>query len=238
MKVSELFDRLATGPLSDLNLSDSKTGKILPEYYKKIINYTNSGLLQLYSRFVLSTKTVMLETKAHITSYHIDSRYSQQSGKECITPYIIDWPHDPFKDDAIKILGVNQEGYGRRPLNDRNDCQSFFTPSPLVLEVPKPIEGASLSIIYQARQEPLKVDIEHPEKVLKCELGIPFYLEDPLINFISSEYYTHMNGQENLAIGLAYHAKYDAACVEILDRDLHNETAYTTDYKFLSRGFV
>lgn len=236
MNVKDLFDRLATGPLSNLDLADEHTGEILPEYYKKLINYTNSGLLQLYSRFVLSTKTVMIETRAHITSYHLDSKYSQESGSTC--PYIIDWPHDPFKDDAIKILGANQEGYGRRPLNDRNNCESFFTPSPLVLEIPNPREGDSISVLYQARHNPLKIFPDNEEETLTQHLEIPFFLEEPLINFIASEYYSHLNGEGNLATGVAYHAKFDAACIEILDRDLHNETSSTTDLKFLKRGFV
>lgn len=236
MQVSDLFDRLATGQLSNLNLADEETGLIEKPYWKKLINYSNSGLLKLYSRFILKEREVLIECRAHITKYELNSKYSLVSNKVS-DPYIIDFPHDPFNDDAIKILGVYDNSGNKYILNDTNNGCSLFTPKPLTLQVPAPVQGSSLSVTYQARHDPLCfTDMSETNLFAQC-INIPFFLEDPLTNFIASEYYSHLNGQENTLKGQEFFAKFDAACIEIEDNDLANETFSTTNEKFYKRGF-
>lgn len=236
MNVRDLFDRLATGPLSNLDLSDERTGSIEKEYWKKLINYTNGGLLKLFSRFILREKDVLIESKAHITKYVLDSKHSLSKGTDKDI-YIMDFCSDPFEDDALKILSVHDQFGKKYVLNDPNRYDSLYTPRPITLQIPLPIEGKIFSLTYQARHDKLMYLPEEETKMMDQEISIPYFLEEPLSNYIASEYYSHLNGQENTLKGQEFFAKFDASCIEIEENDLTNETYSATSVKFYERGF-
>lgn len=237
MLVKELFSRLATGPLSNTAATDDTIETVTEPYYGKIINYTNTGLMKLFSRFVQNEKTILIEQKAHITTYHLDSKYSLLKNI-APHPYIIDFEADPFEDDAIKIIKVSDYLGKHMTLNDPSDPYSLFTPKPLVLQVPNPIHGVALSVVYQARHPEIKYCSSEPQVLLDTVIDIPFFMEEPLMNYIASEYYSHMNGEGNSGKGQEYFAKYEGECAEIESKDLVNETYATTLVKFNERGFV
>jgi hypothetical protein len=133
------------------------------------------------------------------------------------------------------IIAVHDEFGQSLPLNDRAHPYSLFTPQPDILMVPNPQERRPLSVSYQARHRLLDDREGH---ILDQEIDLPFALEGALQSFVAGKTYSHMNGQENLVKAQENMAAYDAICLEILDRDLVNETAYTSHFKLEIRGFV
>lgn len=231
MKLEDLFSRLSYGELSNLSIGNEGRGSIREEDIPKVTAHVNDGLLRIYSRFVLSTKQLLVEQVRHITNYHLIPKYAESSGSDVEWPYIKDLPDDKFLGDLIRILEV-QDDRGKLPLNDTGNPHSLFTPYPQVLQVPNPRAGKPLSIEYQARHITLNNDD------LDQEILIPFVLEGALQSFVAYKIFSHMNGQDNQVKSQEHLNTYDGICVDVEARDLVNATTATSHYKLEERGFV
>lgn len=231
MKLEDLFSRLSYGELSNLSIGNEGRGSIREEDIPKVTAHVNDGLLRIYSRFVLSTKQLLVEQVRHITNYHLIPKYAESSGSDVEWPYIKDLPDDKFLGDLIRILEV-QDDRGKLPLNDTGNPRSLFTPYPQVLQVPEPRAGKPLSIEYQARHITLNNDD------LDQEILIPFVLEGALQSFVAYKIFSHMNGQDNQVKSQEHLNTYDGICVDVEARDLVNATTATSHYKLEERGFV
>lgn len=237
MRVSELFRRLSFGELSNLAMSSEGSGEILEKDFPKLILYTNDGLLSLFTRFILSEKNLILEEVVNVTNYHLKKQFSESSGSNEENHYIKDLITEPFQEDVIKIVEVYDSFGQKRSLNDKDDPWSLFTPQPDTLQVPHPIQGKALGIMYQARHVLLK-DRGNNNEILSQDIDLPFYLESALQLFVASKVYTHMNGQENIAKSQEYEAAYNTKCGEVLAKDLVNNSFHTSFTKLEHRGFV
>lgn len=237
MKVPELLKRLALGELSNLSLADS--GLINVEKIPKIIMYANEGLLRLHTKFVLKEKTLLLEMRENITSYHLLKKFAYSEydindpPSSWNMPYILDNENEPFLEDVIKILSVyNYDGI-KLPINDLHNACSVFTPQPLVLQVTTPVAGKMLSVEYQAKH------IVIPETEFEeVDVDIPECLESALQAFIASKSYMHMNTQENTAKGQQHEMTFESLCQNVIDMDLINMANTTTNTRFEKRGWV
>jgi len=233
MTVEELFTKLSVGELSNLSMSNEGSGQIQEKSQAKLISYTNDALMQLYSRFVLLEKFVVIEMIQGITSYYLMKRFAQSncalvSQDPCYIKDLL----EPFEEDVIKILEV-QDHLGRRvTLNDQSDALSMFTPRPNMLQVPRPVEGLALSISYQARHRKLEPG------VMEAPIYLPEVLEEALLAFVAGKVYSHMNGEENSAKGQEYKGKYEEQCQLVVDRDLVNNTPDTTSEIFKRNGWI
>lgn len=234
MNVTDLFQRLSYGELSNLAIGFEGAGTIPEASRPKIISYLNEGLLSLYSRFVLKESSLILELSDFITSYQFTKRFARSNATPTAgdTLYIVDHIDDPYKGDLIKVLQVTN-GIGERyPLNDPDNTLSMFTPQPNVLQVPNPQTGQVLGVVYQAMHEEIAYDD------YEACIQLPVVLERALLSFIAHKVYHHMNGQENAAKANEYLGIYDGICQEIVDRDLVNSSSSSTGMKFHDRGFV
>lgn len=234
MKVSELFQRLALGELSNLAMSETSQSMLKPEVHAKMILYANDGLLRLYSRYVMSEKSLIIETHEHITSYHMKVKFAESSGSNEPFKYIKDLPAEPFEGDVIKILAVYDGTGTERVLNDSENPSSLFTPQPDQLQVPNPIQGQPLGITYQARHHILK---DTGNDLLQQDIDLPFFLESALQAYVASKVFSHMNGQENKVISQEHMANYEGICAELEVNDLINKTHHTSHRKLEERGF-
>ncbi|AZO48056.1 hypothetical protein [Mesorhizobium sp. M4B.F.Ca.ET.058.02.1.1] len=91
---------------------------------------------------------------------------------------------------------------------------------------------------YQASHRKLDDRIDGPNPLLDQEIEIPIYLENPLRLFVAYKVFCHMNGQENIVKSQEYLGAYEAACLEVEQRDLVNQTFSTSHSKLEQRGFV
>lgn len=232
MKLQELFTQLSHSELSNLAIGQEGNGSIRQADQPKLITHANEGLLRLFTRFILSTDQLIVETRDHITNYHLVRQFAESSESDEPYLYIKDMPGEPFRGDLIRVLEVwGKNGY-RYPLNDTDDVHSLFTPAPEVLQVPRPRTGDILSIIYQARHYELK------NGDLGQEINIPFVLEGALRTFIAYKIFSNMTGQDNLVKSQELLNTYDSICVDIENRDLVNNTFTTSHRKLEERGFV
>jgi hypothetical protein len=142
MLLSELFDRLATGELSQHKFG--KSGAILEDDRPAIINQVNMGLTALHTHFPLVEK---------------EAQVLQQEG---VLEYTLPDP------TVIRIeTAYNAEGV-QVPLNQGMLDGSWFLPAWNVLRIPEPVEGEYATVIYRANHP--KVDLDTVEVVIPPSL--------------------------------------------------------------------
>lgn len=235
MKVEDLFSKLSYGELSNLNIGNEGRGSIQDTAHLKLIGYADEGLLSLYGRFILRESDLIIETRKHITNYHLLEQFAENSGSNEPYPYIKDLPGEKFKNDVIKILTVYDMHGNQLPLNDVDNRFSLFTPMPQTLQVPRPLDGVGYSIGYQARHLPL---VQDPDELLDQEIILPFVLERALQFYIAAKVYSHINGQENQAKSIEHMQSYEGVCIEVQSNDLVSQSFSTSHHKLNDRGFV
>lgn len=235
MQLSTLFRKLSRAELSNLHISNEGSGQIKTDAIPKLIGYTNDALTTLFSRFVLSEKSIIVEMVAHITQYHLLPKYAESSESNEQYHYIKDMMRDRFEGDVIKITSVYDSLGQRRVLNDADNRLSLFTPTPLTLQVPLPIEGEALGVNYQANHRMLR---EEGDNVLGQHIDIPQIFERPLQAYVAYKVYSHMNAEEHKKIAAEHFSNFDAICNEIEEQDQANNTTSASQDKLDMRGFV
>ncbi len=238
MQIQDIFHQLSYNELSNLTLGEDGAGDIKAEDQAKVVLYLNQGLRRLYSRFVLKELDVLVMMYDHITNYHLHPRFAVNytptatdgSDDEPIR-YLLDLPHELFKGDVLKILTAHDSKGHKLPLNDDEAVFSIFTPQANILQVPNPVHGQSLSVLYQANHVKLQGDLEE-------QIVIPDILEEALTAFVAYKVYSHMNTQEMTAKAQEHLTVYESVCSEATDKDLVNSSRSTTSSKFANRGWV
>jgi hypothetical protein len=231
LTVGELFKRLSFGPLSNLSMSNDGDGTIIGAKQLGLIRFANEGLLRLYTRFVLTEKEVILELDEAITQYRLSSEFSVSNGGP--VQYLKDTAEIPFNNDVIKIMAAYSAAGTRYPLNDEHNCDSLFTPRVDTLQVPKPITGAGIHVLYQAKKVITTESISLSEVI-----DIPDVLDEALVAYISHKVYSSMNGQEHTAKSVELLGLFNSVCNDVEARDLVNSSLSFTNDKFSERGFV
>lgn len=241
MNVTQFLARLSRGPLSNLSMSNDGDGTIAETKHPKMVDYLNEALLKLYARFDLLEKELILELDETVTNYKLRSAYAVSTALANPTNphYIQDSVDNPFVDDLLKVLRVYTTSQTDLPLqlalNDDNHPKSVFTPQHDILQVPDPVAGVPLYIMYQASHPVLSGD---GDGYLDAEIIVPTILEPALISYASYLTYSHMNGQEHAAKAAEHLGAYEGLCAEILDRDMVNSSLASTNLKFHDRGFI
>lgn len=235
MILSELFRRLAVGELSNLalvgDLDDNDIRTVREEQQPKIVTYINDGLLKLYGKFMLKESDLVLQTTAGLTQYPLRLAYALTRDDPADTrpAFIQDSVAAPFLGDVIKILEVF-DGC-QVPLNDPDDCRSLFTPQPDVLQVPTPIDGQLISVLYQARHPALTGDD------LAVEIELPAVLETALQSWVAHKTFFHMNTQESQASAQLHLATYESICLEVVENGLVSSDPMLASNRFTKRGW-
>ncbi len=234
MNVREIFRRLSLGELSNLSIGEEGSGNIVEDKQNTIVLYLNDGLKRLYSRFILREANIILEMSSGITNYKLHPMYavsSQIDNRSVCHPYIMDTCEDPFIGDLIRVLSVSNQCGVELPLNDEATSYSLFTPQTDVLQVPVPIEGNILSIVYQAYHTYI------PDNRVDFQVDIPMILEGALIAYIAMRVYQSMNTQEATLNAQGHLSTYEAICLEVETKNLLGTGIKTQTSKFEKNGW-
>lgn len=234
MNLNELYRKLSIGELSNLSISGEGSGTIIESKRPSIVLLTNEGMRELYKKFVLRDKTLMLQMQEGRTTYRLEPRFSvhnaEVSGAK--RPYIIDSHDDPFNDSVIKVLQVYDNWGTELTLNDRDNGASLFTPSGNVLQIPNPLEGCALSVNYQTL--PNEIDGQDLEEII----DIPVVLEKALTSYIAGQVLGNMNTQESNAKSQEHLLRFESICKEAEEKDLLSISSVATNTKFEKRGWA
>lgn len=235
MNLQEFCKRLANGRLSNTNLIEDNNGLTIKLSHRtKVIDAINEGLIRLYTRFILNQKDVVICLRSHINYYHLNSIYSEtlypQDGVEI--PYILDLPGEVFVNDVLKILSVYDYEGTELPLNDNNHSNSVFTPKFDVVQVPEPVTGKLINVVYQAKHILLSVGDPLEEIVL------PEPLYGALEAYVAHLLFADINSDDSKVKSDKQLLKFEQICSEILMTDSVSTTTIQTNSKFQNRGWV
>jgi hypothetical protein len=235
MILSELLSRLAKSELSNLSLVDEDTQDIRPASRAKVIGYVNEALLRLHSRFVLREDDVLVQMFEQITTYELKAQFAQSYAGDIDVPYryIIDGTGpEKFKDDVIRVTGAF-DSYGEElELNNQMAPTSLFTPRPKVLQVPVPMPGQVLSVVYQAKHPLLSAtDLDE-------EVEIPEVLVGGLTAYVGYMAFNFLGGAENMGRATGFMQVYDKICMEMEEKDGMGTTTRSHSDAFEMKGWI
>lgn len=234
MNLTELYKDLSHGKLSNLSMSNESNGTISVGGKPKIILATNEALLRLHTKFVLKENSLLLELVDHITNYHLLSKFAESTDPQVQPyPYIKDLGREPFEEDVVRILLVQDEFGCTLPLNDEGQVESVFTPQGNVLQVPRPSEGRVLVVMYQAKHARL---VDNGDETQEIEL--PDCLQEAMRCYVAYHIFCGIGTQEATAKGQEHLMMYEALCQDALSQDLVSTSLSVTSNRFTLRGWV
>lgn len=222
MLLSEIFEHLHDAELSQLNLGIEG---IEEQHYPKIIRYINLGLIELYKKFDLRTRELILQMHDNITEYWLtyDFAESNVGGAEPVK-YIMDGSDpSPFADDVLQVSTIWRENGDQLPLNDANRDESVFTPEDKMVQIPTPIDGDVLSIIY--RTYPTKID-QSTTDLPTIIVDLPEHLLTALFAYVG--YRAHLGFPEGETSKASnFFARFRGICQTSIDEGIinRNETS-------------
>lgn len=235
MNLQEFCKRLANGRLSNTNLIEDNNGLTIKLSHRtKVVDAINEGLIRLYTRFILNQKDVVISLRDHITSYRLNSLYSEtlypQDGVEI--PYILDLPGEVFVNDVLKVLFVYDNDGCELPLNDVTNCKSVFTPKYDVVQVPEPVTGKLINVVYQSKHILLSVGDPLEEIVL------PEPLYGALEAYVAHLLFADINSDDAKVKSDKQLARFEQICAEVASTDIASSTTVQTNIKFQNRGWI
>ena len=223
MKLSEIFDQLAYGELSQLSLVDPDTGLIAATKYGQVVSFVNLGLTALYKRFPLKENQFTFALAADQLAYILDSGSDTvfTAGGE---------DGEEFNDDILKVERVYASSGSELSLNDESDPLSCFTPKATLLRVPALIVAKSIDLPSDLQTDTLKVvyRAKHPTIIktttfnpARVEVELPDSHLEPLLLFIASRATTPLGvGQFEGLAGNNYYSKFLRSCEDIEHQNL------------------
>ncbi len=234
MFLSDIFDALSHGELSQLYVADESEGGIERCDYPKIVSAINLALSELYKRFPIKMGDLTLDLVDQIQQYRLDPRYARMNtdSSEPIK-YIHDTAYQRFLGGVNKIELVYDELGRELYLNDDTRYWSVYTPEYNVLQVPWPEKCNSLEVHYRADHDRILLPGLDPET--KDIFLPPGYME-PLLFYVGARMFTGMNGDGD-SEGNNYMVKFEQSCAKIKELNLMNDDN-TTNTKLDKAGWV
>jgi len=247
MKLSDLFDQLSYGELSQLEMGGADNIGISYEDYHRIVPHINLGLLELHKRFPIRIQEVIVQQYDHIQTYTLHSRFATSNTESTESPkYIMDSAIYPFADNILKIEKVFNEDGQEYHLNETDPyiirtennytskrAWSVHTPAYNKIQIPYPMAENTLLVEYRAAHDKILIPELDPEEV---NIDIPAALLEALLFYIAARVFTSMGG-DNSQVGMVYMQKFEASCKLAETYNLFNEDN-VTNQKLEANGWV
>ena len=211
MTLSEFFQYLSFGELSQFSAGTANNGEIAIDDYPKVISYINLALTHLHTRLPLKLSQVIVRTNTRTAQYPISSAYAESvlgidgQAPSGAKPHVIDTVN-PFKDNIISIEGVVSESDYVYTLNDRSYERTVYTPSYNTLQFSEPLDEL-VSVMYRANH--IKIPMSKKVDPLVVDLSIPDIIIEPILTYVLSKMVSNMGNAESFQEGAAYMSKVE-----------------------------
>lgn len=218
MYLSEIFDQLTYGELSQIALGGANESGILPADYPKVIAHVNLALTEIHKRFRIKDGYSTIQQFDHIQKYELNSKYAQSNVDSPEQyKYIMDSIYQPFQDDVLRIEEVVNEEGETLFLNDKNEYWSVHTTAYDTIQVPYPEQENQMIVTYRANHAMLSATDLDPTTT---EVFISGAHLEPLLLYVASRAYAGItDGSQDATL---FMAKFEASCKRIEDLNLEN----------------
>lgn len=225
MKLSQVFDQLTSGEMSQVFLGGREYGGVTEDNYHQVGNHVLIGLYALYKRFNLKQNqlTVQLEPGKYVypllQKYAVNDKYSVIPAAK---RHILDSPDDLFRGDVIKVGKVETDNGCVLALGDEWDKNSIMMSDMETLRVPKAIVDKSSDLPDYLKTDQLVVTYQanHPNYVPRVgfydpELT-PIELPDShlqaLLYYVASRVHNPIGMGAEFNAGNNWFSRYELEC--------------------------
>ena len=220
MFLSEIFNQLTHGELSQLDLGGAEFGIIQPDNYDKIVPHVNMGLTALYKRFNLKVGKHTSVLLANQQTYSLPS-------------------------DVLKVEQVVTSEQVPFPLNNALDLYSINTPTYRSLEVPLDVvnqvaalpeeyKTLTLGVTYRASHAKIDLLALNPATT---DIALPETHLMALLYFIAGRVNNPIGMTNEFHAGNSYAAKYEAECKSLENDNLEIDQG-TSNTRLQENGWV
>ena len=200
MKLSEVFEYLTAGELSQLAIGGAENGSVDPTDYAKLITHINLGLTALYTRFNLKEQETSLALVPSTRVY-------------VLTPA-----------DLIKVERIYDANGNEWALNDEGNILACRSLSSHSLQVPPELAatGGIIRVAYRANHPRIEMAYGYidPEAT---SLDLPYSHLAALLYFVGSRCHNPVGMQNEFHAGNSYYAKYEAECARLESANLDTD---------------
>jgi len=235
MLLSDLFEQLTIGELSQLSLSGIDEIGISECNYIKVVPHIQLGLTELHKRFPVRMQEVIVQQYDSITDYELNSKFAV-TNKESEAPikYIEDSIFEPFVNNVLRIESIHDEDGQELFLNDSGEYWSVHTSSYNTIHVPLPEKENVMSVMYRADHDKIPIIELDP---YTTEINVPLSLLEALLFYVAARVYTNLNSDGAISDGNNYMQKFEASCVRAEEANTINRDN-TANKKLDKMGWV
>ena len=233
MKLSEIFEYLSQGELAQHYVAESSCGSIEPDNYHKLIPNINMALLELYKRFPVLRKDLLIQVNPLITTYPLREKFAITSTIPASSKYILDSVQEPFKGDILLIEDVIDESGVVLYLNEDTTQYSIYTPAFDTVTIPAPESGQYLAVGYRAAPEHIPSVAIDPQEY---DVLLPPVMLEALLLYVYSKYHTGLDEQIVEGTRVNFAREFEKSVSRVEFGTLVNKTNHRNT-KFISNGW-
>ena len=227
MKLQHIIDSVKYGELTNISWDS-------PNRVPAIICFINQGLTDLYTRFPLLEKQVIIQQYPQISIYKLTRDFARTNHKsEQLHKYILDTPFEPFTEDILQVTGVYTEEGLPIPLNDTTNPKSFFLPSYNTIQIPNANENEATFITYKAKHN----YIEPTTEDLDQEVEVPPCLAEALYAYLGYKCLVSMGSADTVQLAQLYLQRYEQLCSGTNINNTLGNLVVPTNIKAYIQGF-
>lgn len=216
MTAQQIIDLAKNGELKNTAVKDDTLA---------VLGYMNLGLLELYKRFLLDTKEIILTIgrdgtdldpyiKINDTIYQMPSDFL----------YLIS-AYDEVPKNSIATVAPIQ-------INNENNIMGINMISWNRVQIPFTVLGANISLIYAVTPYYFTADD------LNKELPIPMQLVKPLLAYIGYEAFSSISVNSQSDVSDKYYKKFEVSCEVVKQFGIYTAEDMDMKNKFTTRGFA
>ena len=232
MLLSDLFDQLTVGELSQLSLSGIDDIGISSCNYIKVVPHIQLGLTELYKRFPINMQEVVVQQYDHIQTYELNSKYAETNQESTTqTKYIKDSVFVPFVNNVLRIESIHDEIGRELFLNDSEKYWAIHTSAYNKIHVPLPEQENAMFVTYRADHDRIPIIGLVPQET---EIHVPPGLLEALLFYVAGRVYSNLDSDGS---GNNFIAKFEASCMKAEELSLINRDN-TANVKLDNNGWM
>lgn len=207
----------------------AKTGELRTSGVKEdvptILGFINLGMLELYKRFLLDTKEVIITMgrDGTVTDPYVrinDTTYQMPSDFQ----YLVAAYDEVPKDSSARLAPIQ--------INNENNLLGVNMVSWNKVQIPTFVLDANISLIYAPSPKYITIND------LDEELPMPIQLVEPLLAYIGYRAFASISDNPQTDVGNVYYARFENSCEVVKQFGIYTAEDMDMKNKFIARGFA
>lgn len=209
----------------DLAKNGELKNSSVKEDVNAVLGFINLGVLELYKRFVLDTKELILTMGRDGTS---ENPYIKINNTIYQMPsdflYLVAAYEEVPKNSVVNIAPIQ--------INNENNIMGVNMVSWNKLQIPFFVQDANISLIYSPSPKFFSSDD------LGLQLPIPDQLVESLLAYIGYRAFASISPNPQVDVSNQYYAKFEASCEVVKQFGIYTAEDMDMKNKFTARGFA